>query len=110
MRMIRDDLVQRISNFQDETLKYIAFKGNQYSPLDDALRNFTEGSAAVGLIPEQYLMALAEKHWHAMGQWVAGRRSYVEPAELRERILDIVVYLSILRAMIDQEEEQGGKD
>lgn len=72
---------------------------------DNAFRNFESiGDRAV--VPrEVVLMTFFQKHVDGIWSWVHGHRSQRE--SVRGRINDAIVYLCLLRAMVDQDDHDG---
>ena len=68
----------------------------------NAFANFEDDSAAVGVSREATLSIFANKHWRGICAWIAGHRSQRE--NVRGRINDMIVYLTLLRGMLDENE------
>jgi hypothetical protein len=49
----------------------------------------------------EYLMALATKHWYALSQWAAGKRSHFTRSDIHERATDIIIYMLLLMYWAD---------
>lgn len=96
------------SNEMDEVLSgLLKEKGSQYSGhADNALVNFLDGSASVGMSPANYLMALATKHWHSIGLWSSGK-SDMSIDLVCERAKDIIVYMLLLIWMLRTHQNKG---
>lgn len=76
-------------------------KGEHYSN-NNAFDNFVDGGFITGLYPEKYLMVLANKHWYSLMN---------DQRNVRERAIDIIVYMLLLIAYNDEQmEEQGVLD
>jgi len=68
----------------------------------NAFANFERVAERVGISREQALMVYLEKHLDGIHAWVNGHRSQRE--DVRGRINDAIVYLTLLRGMIDEQE------
>lgn len=66
---------------------------------ENALANFEEAAAEVGITREQSWYMYAVKHWRGVAAWIKGFRSQRE--DVRGRIKDLIVYLVLLWAMVD---------
>lgn len=67
---------------------------------DNAFANFERVSERLGIYREQVLLVYLEKHLDGIHSWVKGHRSQRE--DVRGRINDAVVYLCLLRGMVEQ--------
>lgn len=81
-------------------------KGGEYSGDDDRLANFRRNAEALGVNKETIWAVYAAKHWDALMQFIkdkqAGKsRERLEPIE--GRIDDLLVYLMLMKAMLDEE-------
>ncbi len=98
--MTRDDLQKFISDDWQRVLEKFKVKNKSYGNKQDAFYNFRETARrVVGQEPslEQafwVLLTLADKHWVALMQ--GGART----DEAADRLLDVVVYALIGRAML----------
>lgn len=68
--------------------------------LDNAFANFERVGERLHLTREQILMVYAEKHWDGIASYVNGHKSQRE--DVRGRINDMIVYLCLLRGMIEE--------
>ncbi len=66
----------------------------------NAMANFEDDSEATGASREAVLTIFANKHWRGIRAWVGGHRSQRE--NVRGRLYDMIVYLCLLRGMIDE--------
>jgi hypothetical protein len=72
----------------------------------NALANFEDDARAFGIPREVDLLIFANKHWRGVRAWARGHRSQRE--DVRGRINDLVVYLCLLRTMVD--DDQAGEN
>jgi hypothetical protein len=79
-------------------------KGQTYGGDREALQNFREQGNLLGITPEFDLMVQATKHWHSLVQWSKGRVK--THRELKERVIDIIVYMLLLLFLLEGREEQ----
>ena len=68
---------------------------------NNCLANFERGAESLGITREQVLMVLFLKHVDGIKAWVQGHRSQRE--SVKGRINDAIVYLTLLRAMEENE-------
>lgn len=68
----------------------------------NALRNFDDIARELRLEPPMVLWVYAKKHIDGIIAWITGHRSQRE--DVRGRINDLIVYLILLRAMVEREE------
>ena len=94
------ELMDRI--FQD--LQKVREEGhNEYAHGDNALDNFERNAKEVGASREQILWVYAMKHKDGISSWIKGHRSQRE--DVRGRIKDLIVYLILLWAMVEDDME-----
>lgn len=72
----------------------------------DAFANFNRLSESLRLDRKAVLMVYAQKHWDGIASYVGGHQSQRE--DVRGRINDQIVYLCLLRGMIDEEQGKVG--
>lgn len=78
----------------------------EYARADDnSFSNFEEDARASAISREAVLAIFANKHWRGIRSFIGGHRSQRE--DVRGRINDMVVYLVLLRAMLDQDQEKA---
>lgn len=75
-------------------------KGHDYAGDDDALANFKEQAATLGLTPEQIWGVYASKHWAAIMTYV--RESGVQSEPIEGRIHDLILYGFLLLGMVKE--------
>jgi len=71
----------------------------------NAFANFERVAERVGISREQALMVYLEKHLDGIHAWVNGHRSQRE--SVKGRINDAIVYLCILRGMVEEREAES---
>lgn len=70
--------------------------------IENALRNFEQTGKDLGLPREKVLWIFAKKHLDGTLAWINGHRSQRE--SVRGRINDVIVYLVLLRCMVEDDE------
>lgn len=104
LRATRVDLA-RIINATFEAVKGLSrSKGEEYDDGENCLDNFGRVASWTGTSPETTLIILASKHWtniidYARDMEVGRERNRSERVEAR--IDDFIVYLCLLKAMIE---------
>lgn len=94
-------LIQRV--FTDEIQPLFSAGNDEYAhSADNAFANFDRVAKRMGLTREHVLLVYVEKHMDGIHSWANGHKSQRE--DVRGRINDEVVYLLILRGMIDDAE------
>jgi hypothetical protein len=69
---------------------------------ENALENFDAGARDLGIHRQKVWGVLAAKHWRGIMAYIKGHKSQRE--DVRGRIKDLIVYLVVLWAMIDDDE------
>lgn len=80
---------------EDGQKEYAQNEGN-------ALQNFDDQAAELEIPREKVWYIFADKHWRGVRAWINGHRSQRE--NVRGRIKDLIVYLVLLWAMVDDTE------
>lgn len=75
-------------------------KGHDYAGDDDALKNFKDQAAQLGLTPEQVWGVFAGKHWAAICTFIKEGDVKSEPIE--GRIHDVILYCFLLLGLIEE--------
>jgi hypothetical protein len=70
----------------------------------NALSNFERTGDELQIPREKVWYIFAKKHWDGTLAWIRGHRSQRE--DVRGRIMDLIVYLILLWAMVDDEERK----
>lgn len=69
----------------------------------NALANFERTGADLSVSREKVWYIFAKKHWDGVLSWINGHKSQRE--DVRGRLKDLIVYLVLLWAMVDDGEE-----
>jgi DNA-binding Lrp family transcriptional regulator len=99
---VMDAVVRDISFLRQAGQKEYAHKDNA------PFRNFEALSDELGIPREKVLWIFAKKHVDGIVAHINGHRSQREPVQ--GRINDLIVYLVLLRAMIEEEDTINGKE
>lgn len=75
---------------------------------ENALRNFEQTGTDLRIPREKVLYIFAKKHWDGILSYINGHRSQRE--NVRGRIKDVIVYLILLWAMVDDDEAKKYED
>lgn len=67
---------------------------------ENVLANFDRRAKELNVAPETVLAIFAGKHWDGIAAWIKGHRSQRE--DVRGRINDLHVYLTLLRAIVER--------
>lgn len=70
---------------------------------ENAFANFERVAERLDLDRKQVLMVYAEKHLDGIHSFIQGHKSQRE--DVRGRINDLIVYMCLLRGMIDEEDD-----
>jgi hypothetical protein len=105
---------ERYTKLLDETFSEIKklseLKGGEYAGDGDRLANFRRNGTDQDLPMETVWRIYAAKHWDAIGQYIKDRRTgkdRVRLESIRGRIDDLITYLILLKAMVDEHESVG---
>lgn len=74
----------------------------------DAFRNFNSIAKELEMDRKQVLWVYAKKHMDGIAAFIRGHKSQRE--DVRGRINDLIVYMTLLRSMIDEEEQRAKLD
>ena len=92
--------------FQEEIMKLRGQGQKEYAHDDSSpFANFDRGAADLRLDRKQILWVYAMKHKDGISSFLQGHTSQRE--DVRGRINDLIVYLFLLRGMVDEELEKG---
>lgn len=82
-----------------------ATKGEEYAASDDQLANFKRSAEQAGITPEQVWLIFFNKHADAIRSYVKmarGTREYVPSEPIEGRIDDAILYLILLKALVQE--------
>jgi hypothetical protein len=77
----------------------------EYATSQNAFNNFDRDAIEVGIHRNQSWLILAGKHWRGIASYVRGLKGQRE--DIRHRIKDLIIYLVLFWAMLDDEEEEN---
>lgn len=98
----REDVKKLMESVFQECMATREEGQKEYAHKDEnALANFEEEARETGITRFQVWRVFANKHWRGVTAWIRGHRSQRE--DVRGRIKDLIVYLVLLWAMIDDE-------
>lgn len=95
-------LIQFVKFEMDKLAK---LKGGEYAGDDDRLANFRRNAAALGLPMESVWGVYCAKHWDAIMQYIKDENNGVKRERLEGlegRAMDIIVYMTLFIAMLDE--------
>jgi len=100
-----------VSDTLEAVRQTLRLKGDEYAR-GDRFSNFRKIAGLMDITPEKAAYGLVSKHFVALGDFVsdldAGR---LQPAgRWDEKLLDVIAYMCILRAMIKERLEQSSTD
>ncbi len=100
--MLATDLTKLMDKVFSEEIMALREAGQKEYAGDgrDAFHNFNEIAIQLGLEPIDVLWVYAYKHVQGILNYIKGHESQRE--DVRGRINDLIVYLFLLRAMIDE--------
>lgn len=96
-----------------EVCKLVDLKGGEYSGDDDRLANFRRNAERLGLDYRQVWAVYAGKHWDALMQYVKDvgtNTTRIRTEPLRGRAIDLIVYLTLLIAMLEEKEVTANRE
>lgn len=101
--MLKTEFKTLLDKMEQEEHETILGKGEEYTRSQaDRLASFKEIASFAGVSPKQVCMIFVAKHWQALANFVAtGKTKSSEPIE--GRIMDIRVYMALMRAIIQEE-------
>lgn len=95
--IIADQMLQRVA-------QTLTAKGAEYAPKDDdRLHNFVVGAQLQGITPKEALMGYLTKHLVSVADMVKDPIETHSTATWDEKIGDSLVYLVLLRAVVESE-------
>lgn len=100
----RADVARLMEEVFEECKKTHGVANQEYALDTDALANFNEVAKDAGISRLSVWYILASKHWRGVASYIRGFKSQRE--NVRGRIKDLIVYLVLLWAMINDDEEE----
>ncbi len=99
--MTKQDFRRLLEDVHVRMCELTAGKGEEYARSDDQLANFKRSAAEAGIHSSQVWLVFFNKHIDAIKHWVkTGDR--LNPSEpIDGRIDDAILYLILLKALID---------
>lgn len=101
--MTRDEFQERIKKQFQTILELNNTKGHDYAGQEDALANFKRHAETLGIPPEKVWGVYASKHWDAVLTYI--REGEVKSEPVNGRIMDLILYLFLLDALIEDEQK-----
>lgn len=103
--MIKADFNVLLKEMEAEEHATILGKGEEYTREQaDRLASFKEIASAAGMTPRQVCLVFMMKHWQALCNFVATGKERSSEG-VYGRIMDLRVYLALMRAIIKEERE-----
>lgn len=96
MEKVMDVVIMRMKEFREAGQKEYAHRD------DNTFANFERVAERLHMSREKVLLVYAEKHLDGIHSFVNGHRSQRE--DVRGRILDMIVYLTLLYGMVEENE------
>lgn len=94
-----------LSIMEQEEHNTVLTKGEEYTHGNqDRLASFKEAAVFLGITPRQVCMTYLIKHFQALADYVKTGKSRSSEG-IAGRIMDLRVYLSLMRAIIEDETE-----
>lgn len=78
-------------------------KGHDYAGDEDALSNFKDEAAEIGITPEQVWHVYAAKHWRSVATYV--REGEVQSEPIEGRLRDVILYCFLLMGLVEEKRE-----
>lgn len=103
--MTKAQMAELMRNVFEEEIMYLREQGqDEYAhDEDNAFANFERIAEDLGLKREEVLWVYAMKHRDGIASYIQGHTSQRE--DVRGRINDLIVYLFLLRGMVEQNED-----
>lgn len=104
--MTKDRFALLLSKMEDTEHNIVLTKGEEYTHGNaDRLASFKEAGAFTNMLPRQVCMVYLTKHFQALADYVKSGKSKSEEG-IAGRITDLRVYLSLMQAIIVDDEER----
>lgn len=105
--MTKPEFKELLDRMEAEEHATILGKGEEYTRSQaDRLASFKEIASWAGIRPAQVCMIFMAKHWQGMSNFVATGK-VLSGEDVTGRIMDLRVYLSLMRAIIEEERSQN---
>jgi hypothetical protein len=93
------------ANYMNEEIAKTRKAGQEeYASPSDVFQDFVSTAELTGTTPGMVLYTFLNKHMRGIGAFIRGHRSQRE--DVTGRIKDAIVYLQLLWAMVDEEEQE----
>ncbi len=101
--MTRDEVKSAMDKVFAECMKLREAAQKEYAHEEsNAFANFEDDARSLKISREAVLSVFANKHWRGIRAYITGHKSQRE--DVRGRINDMIVYLCLLRGMVDENE------
>lgn len=101
--MLKIEFKALLDKMEEEEHLTILGKGEEYTRSQaDRLASFKEIASFAGVSPKQVCMIFMSKHWQGLANYVATNK-VLSNEDVTGRIMDLRVYLSLMRAIIQEE-------
>lgn len=107
MNMTLDEMREVMDRVFEECHELRAAGQKEYSGGDNAFGNFERLSQRLGISSEQVLWVYATKHFDGIESYIRGHKSQRE--SVAGRIDDAIVYLCLLRGMVEARAHEAEK-
>ena len=102
---------ERYNTLVEQTVKNLkelaSIKGGEYAGDQDRLANFRRNAENLGLLQEQVWAVYAGKHYDAIAQYIKDLGKNISRHRMESisgRADDLIVYLTLFKAMVDERE------
>lgn len=103
--MLKTEFKELLDLMEAEEHETILGKGEEYTRSQaDRLASFKEIASHAGITPKQVCMVFMMKHWQALANFVSTGQEKSNEG-VYGRIMDLRVYLSLMRAIIKEERQ-----
>lgn len=102
--MDRSTFTKLLEKSHARELKLNGTKGKDYAGDEDALRNFKEAAAELGLTPEKVLGVYLHKHYSAIRTYI--ETGAVSSEGIEGRIDDARLYLALLEGLVVEKQDK----
>lgn len=103
--MTKSDFARMLTDMEAEERNIVVTKGSEYTHgHDDRLVSFKETARFSGVEPLQVCMIYLNKHYQGLANFVK-TGNVLSDEDVYSRIMDLRVYLALMRALIQEERE-----